>query len=205
LAITLAVVVVLVVTGLAVPFVRHGSVNVVPSTANVSPSVAVPVPSVPPDTLLGQRANPLGLEENSTWRELTAKAKAGSRVAFGSVYGTYPPVSLPTTQTFLVVAAEPTGGIADIPGQLRQQISQAESAVAGIGAGQLTTSPVQPSVLHGQVSCVGFTLDGNGLGECLWMDSATLVLMTTFSNDLQLLQSRTEQVVDALHAPTASV
>jgi hypothetical protein len=205
LAIALAVAVVLVATGLAAPFVRHGAVSATPSTVGASPAVTVPVPSTPPDALLGQHPNPLGLEENSTWREVTAKAKAGSRVAFGSVYGAYPPTGLPSTRTFLVVAAEPTGGISDIPEQLRQQINEAQSAVAGVGAGQISTLPVQASILNGELSCVGFTSDGSGFGECLWMDSATVVLLTTFSNDLQVVKSATEQVVEALHAPTASV
>jgi hypothetical protein len=170
----------------------------------VSATDQITIPTSPPATLLGQPANPLGLQENTAWRQATDKAVAGSKAAFGSVYGHYPPTGS-TTQTFIVIAEESNGAVLDIPRQLQQSTSNAEASLGNVPGSHIDTLPVQTSVLDGQVECVGVTsAQGDGFGECIWADSYVVVAVGTFTSDLPTVNSMLRQVVTELHSGTAS-
>jgi hypothetical protein len=203
LAILIGVGLVLVIASIAAPIAGRVAGTLARHNSSGPPaSELVSIPDTPPSTLLGQSANPAGIQENSEWRELTTKAKAASTSAFGSVYGEYPPAGR-TTDTFLVVGAEPDGGIGDVPTELRREVNGAEGAIAKVPGAQVETLPVQTSVLGGSVACVSVTTANGAFGECLWMDSAIVVTVGTFTDDLLAVNSMTQQVVNELHSPAS--
>ncbi len=204
MAIIVGVVATLVALTIAAPFAGH----VVGSLSHHTPSVPsgdrIPIPSTPPGTLAGQPADPKGLEENAAWSQLASRMAAASTVSFSSVYGTYPPPSLPTMDTFFVVGSTPTGGIGDITAEINQQIAGVRSLAAGTPGSTFASQPIQPSLYGGQLACVSLTLTKGAVGECLWLSAVNVVELVTFSADLHAVGALTEQVVGELHSGATS-
>jgi hypothetical protein len=203
-AIVIGVALALVALVVGAPVAGHIVGTLSRQNPKVSAADQITIPTSPPATLLGQPANPLGLQENTVWRQATDKAVAGSKVAFGSVYGQYPPTGS-TTQTFLVIAGESNGAVLDIPRQLQQSTSGAVAGLGNVPGSHIYTLPVQTSVLDGQVACVGVTTaSGVGFGECFWASPYVVVALGTFTSDLPTVNSMLQQVVTELHSGTAS-
>jgi hypothetical protein len=203
-AIIIGVVAALVALAIAAPFAGH----VVGTLSRHGPTVPaadrIAMPSTPPGTLAGQSANPKGLEENAAWSQVASKMASASTVSFSSVYGSYPPPSLPTTDTFFVVGATPTGGIGDISAEINQQVAGVRSLAASTPGSQFASEPARPSVFGGQLTCVSLTLTKGAVGECLWLSGINVVELVTFSADLPAVGGLTEQIVGELHSGAVS-
>jgi len=199
-AILIGLVVALVVLSIGAPIAGH----VVGSLSRHGPSVPaaddIPVPSSPPRSLVGQIESPQGLQENSAWLGVVTKVKSASTMSFGAVYGTYPPPVIPTTQTFLAVAAKPTGGIADIAGTMNREFNGLQSVAQDHPGSTFSTLPLHASVSDGQMECVSVTFPKGAVGECIWMNPTTYVQVATFTNDLDSVRSMTEQIISELRA-----
>ena len=158
-----------------------------------------------PTTLVGLPANSRGIAQNSEWQTFATHVAAGSSSSFASVYGAYPPVTDPTTQTFFVVAAQPFGGTGDVDplaaaliGKFRSEASQDP------GAGVTYMSP-RSSVEGGQIFCIGVSMPTGVQGECDWASGSSAVDVFTFSNDLPAVRRLTETIVSELKArPTSN-
>lgn len=159
----------------------------------------VPIPSTPPSSLGGQRANPKAVSRNSQWQTEGANMASRSTVSFISVYGTYPPPSVPTARTFLVVGAKPVGGTGDLKQQAAQLISGTRSLSAKSPGSSVVDIPLQTSVLGGEIVCAGLTGKKGGIGVCVWESPATYVQVTTFTSNLSTVRDLTQRVVTELH------
>lgn len=203
--IAITVVVVLALLSIAAPAVGHVVRELSKDTASVPSADQIPVTSTPPTSLAGQELNTQGLDENADWSALVSQVEKASTVSFGAVYGPYPPTELPTTQTFMVVAAEPTGGIGDIPNEVSTQVSGVKTAMGNYPGAQFATLSARPSVFDGQIECVSVTITNGVVGLCLWMNAVDLVELVTFSGDLIAVSSMSTQVITELqdHSTTA--
>jgi hypothetical protein len=197
-AILIGVVVALVALSIGAPIAGH----VVGSLSRHGPSVPaaddIRVPPSPPQSLVGQIESPQGLQENSGWLGLVTKVKSASTVSFGAVYGTYPPPTIPTTQTFLAVAAKPTGGIPDIAGTMNREFDGLQSVAQNTHGSTLSSLPLNASVSDGQIECVSVTFPKGAAGECVWMNPTTYIQVATFTSDLAVVRSMTEQIISEL-------
>jgi hypothetical protein len=196
-AIALGVVGALVLLAVAAPFAGHVIGELTDHAA--PPADQIPITSTPPISLGGQQLSPQALGENAPWSSTAAQIAKDSTVSFGGVYGAYPPQQLPTVQTFMVIAAEPTGGVGDIPNAMSQAMNGIQSVTTKYPGAQITRLPAAPSVLDGQIECVSVTLPNGDVGECVWMNESDFVELVTFSGDLQTVSGLTQQVITELH------
>jgi hypothetical protein len=197
-AILIGLVVALAALSIGAPIAGH----VVGSLSRHDPSVPaaddIPVPSSPPESLVGQVESPRGLQENSAWLGLVTKVESASTVSFGAVYGTYPPPAVPTAQTFLAVGAKPTGGIPDIAGTMNREFNGLQSVGQNNPGSTLSSLPLHASVSDGQIECVSVTFPKGAVGECVWMNPTTYIQVGTFTSDLAVVRSMTEQIISEL-------
>ena len=197
-AILIGLVVALVALAIGAPIAGH----VVGSLSGHGPPVPaaddIPVPSSPPQSLVGQTESPRGLQENSAWLGVVTKVRAVSTVSFGAVYGTYPPPVIPTTQTFLAIAAKPTGGIADIAGAMNREFNGLRSVAQNNPGSTVSSLPLHASESGGQIECVSVTFPKGAAGECIWMNPTTFIQVGTFTSDLAVVRSMTEQIISEL-------
>jgi hypothetical protein len=196
-AIALGVVGALVLLAVAAPFAGHAISEL--SNHAAPPADQIPITSAPPMSLGGQLLSPQALGENAPWSSSAAQIAKSSTVSFGGVYGAYPPQQLPTVQTFMVIAAEPTGGIGDIPDAMSQAMNGIQGVISKYPGAQITNLPIRPSVLDGQIECNSLTLSNGDVGECVWMNESDVVELVTFSGDLHTVSGLTEQVITELH------
>lgn len=157
----------------------------------------VHIPNRAPTTLAGESADPAAISENPAWESLAQRAGENARSSFASVYGNYPPLSMPTTKTFLVVgqdAAGPPHVLGNAYDQLRDGL---ESTAAGLPGSQVhMLSPA--SLFGGETVCGGLTATTTSVGECFWATPYDLVQVVTFSPSLPAVRQLTERVLTQL-------
>ena len=156
------------------------------------------IPTVPPASLVGLPANPQGLGLNSEWKTFATHLAAASSSSFASVYGVYPPVADPTTQSFFVFAAQPYGGTGNVDEGAAALINKFRSAAAQTPGAHVTYLPPRSSIADGRIYCIGVSVPSGVQGECDWASGSSIVDAFTFSDALPVVRGLTEKIVSEL-------
>jgi len=62
----------------------------------------------------------------------------------------------------------------------------------------LASLPLHASESDGQIECVSATFPKGAVGECVWMNPTTYIQVATFTSDLAVVRSMTEQIISEL-------
>ncbi len=177
----------------------HGSTTAT-TIAPSSSTGTFSLPNVNVRTLAGERIDPGAIQADSVWHRLLVRVKATSTpTSFGGIFGPDPLRRIPTTRTFMAIAAEPLDATASSRGLTVRMTSQMQLVKGKIRGAHVAVAPPAPSVFGGSIVCGTAASARTVVGECVWQSPTVAVLVVTFSSDIGAVRRLTERVVLSLH------